>query len=140
MAPPGRGDAALQRHGAELVEQRRSLAHDLSVPVASSTAPNERAMWLDPGLLPRLAGRRTLLVDDVISTGSFGLALLARPGVRPVALAVAMAQGDRWRPAWPGDVPVVATFAKPLLRRFPGGVWAPRPGTAPHDLCPSEPR
>lgn len=112
----------------------------LSVPVASSTAPDGRAMWLDPGLLPRLAGRRALLVDDVISTGSSalaGLALLERAGVRPVALAVAMAQGDRWRAAWPDDVPVVAAFAAPLLCRVPGG-WSPRPGTAPHDLCPSD--
>src|SRR3712207_1322803 len=51
----------------------------LSVPVASSTAPDGRVMWLDSALLPRLARRRTLLVDDVVSTGSSakaGLALL----------------------------------------------------------------
>ncbi|CAA9246733.1 MAG: hypothetical protein AVDCRST_MAG08-1893 [uncultured Acetobacteraceae bacterium] len=113
----------------------------LSVPVASSTAPDARALWLDPGLLTRLAGRRALLVDDVISTGSSataGLALLGRAGVRPVALAVAMAQGDRWRPSWPEDVPVVAAFATPLLARVPVG-WSPRPDTAPHDLCLSAP-
>ncbi len=74
--------------------RKRWYEADLSVPVASSTAPDARTLWLDPGLLPRLAGRRALLVDDVISTGAparAGLALLERAGVRPVGFAVAMA-------------------------------------------------
>jgi adenine/guanine phosphoribosyltransferase-like PRPP-binding protein len=99
----------------------------LSVPLASSTGPAERLLWLDPRVAQRLEGRRVVLVDDVISTGSSalaGLALLAKAGVRPVALGVAMVQGDRWRPAWPLDVPVASAFATPLLRRVAGG-WAP---------------
>ena len=109
----------------------------LSVPASSSTAPGERRLWLDPRILPRLAGRRALLVDDVISTGSSalaGVALLERAGVRPVALLVAMAQGDRWRDTWPADIPVRAAFATPLFTRVPGG-WMPAPGTAPTELC-----
>jgi orotate phosphoribosyltransferase len=81
----------------------------------------------------RLAGRRVLLVDDVISTGSSaraGLALLERVGVTPVALSVAMAQGDRWCAAWPGAVPVRAAFATPLFTRAAGG-WVPMPATQP---------
>ena len=103
----------------------------LSVPLASITSPATganaaRRMWLDPRLLPRLQGRRVLLVDDVISTGSSaqaGLALLRAAGVDPVGLAVAMIQGDAWRAAWP-DVPVVAAFATPRFRRVPEG-WVP---------------
>ena len=88
---------------------------------------------LDPRLLPRLQGRRVLLVDDVISTGSSahaGLALLGKAGVRPVGLCVAMAQGDRWRVEWPRDVPVAAAFATPLFRRVDGG-WMPDEATRP---------
>jgi len=110
----------------------------LSVRVASITTPGERTLCLDPRLLKRLAGRRVLLVDDVISTGSSaqaGLALLARAGVRPVALCVAMAQGSRWRADWPPEIPVAAAFATPLFRRTSAG-WVERPGTAPLDLCP----
>jgi adenine/guanine phosphoribosyltransferase-like PRPP-binding protein len=110
----------------------------LSVEASSSTAPANRRLWLDPRLLPRLAGRRVLLVDDVISTGTSalaGVALLERAGVRPVALLVAMAQGDRWRAGWPGDMPVRAAFATPLFDRTIGG-WLPRAGTAPMELCP----
>jgi adenine/guanine phosphoribosyltransferase-like PRPP-binding protein len=105
----------------------------LSAPTASSTAPDARRIWLDPRLLPRLRGRRVLLVDDVISTGASaqaGLALLETAGVRPVGLCVAMAQGNRWCAAWPADLPVAAAFATPLFRRAEGG-WRPDEATRP---------
>ena len=100
----------------------------LSVPLGSITAPATgpnagRRAWLDPRLLPRLQGR-VLLVDDVISTGSSaraGLALLRACGCEPVALAVAMIQGELWRDSWPATVPVVAAFATPRFRRGAGG-------------------
>lgn len=122
--------------------RKRWYEEALSVPASSSTAPAERRLWLDPRILPRLAGRRALLVDDVISTGSSalaGLALLDRAGVRPAGLLVAMAQGDRWRGDWPADIPVRAAFATPIFGRVAGG-WMPRAGSAPVDLCPLMPR
>jgi adenine/guanine phosphoribosyltransferase-like PRPP-binding protein len=117
----------------------RKLWYDpaLSVPTHSITSPapagpeGGRRMWLDPRLLPRLRGRRVLLVDDVISTGTSaraGLALLAAAGVTPAALCVAMTQGDRWRHGWDPAIPVVAAFATPRFRRVAGG-WAVEPGT-----------
>lgn len=120
--------------------RKRWYDEGLSVPVRSITTPGERALWLDPRLLPRLRGRRVLLVDDVVSTGSSavaGVALLAKAGIRPVGLCVAMAQGDRWRAGWPDGVPVLAAFATPLFQPVvPGGGWLPRPGTAALDCCP----
>ena len=118
--------------------RKRWYEEALSVPASSSTAPTERRLWLDPRLLPRLAGKRALLVDDVISTGSSalaGVALLDGVGARPVGLLVAMAQGDRWRATWPADIAVRAAFATPIFTRVAGG-WLPRPGSAPHGLCP----
>ena len=122
--------------------RKRWYDEALSVPVSSSTTPGERRMWLDPRILPRLAGRRVLLVDDVISTGTSalaGLALLARAGVRPVGFCVAMAQGNRWVPSWPLDeplgVPVCAAFAAPLMHRVAGG-WAADPASSPAVLLP----
>ncbi len=110
----------------------------LSVPLVSSTAPEAgRSLWLDPRLLTRLAGRRALLVDDVISTGSSahaGLRLLELAGVRPVGLCVAMAQGDRWCEAWPADVPVAAVFATPVFARAEPG-WTARTETVARDMC-----
>jgi adenine/guanine phosphoribosyltransferase-like PRPP-binding protein len=119
--------------------RKRWYEERLSVPAHSITSPGERRMWLDPRLLPRLSGKRVLLVDDVISTGASaraGLALLDAAGVVPAALLVAMAQGDRWKPA---GVPVRAVFAAPIFSRV-GAAWAPMPGTAPLDLCPLMPK
>ena len=105
----------------------RKLWYDeaLSVPTSSVTSPEPgRLLWLDPRLLERLIGRRVLLVDDVISTGRSalaGLALLARAGVRPVAVCVAMAQTDRWRAAWPADITLRSAFTTPLFQRTSGG-------------------
>jgi adenine/guanine phosphoribosyltransferase-like PRPP-binding protein len=118
----------------------RKLWYDpaLSVPVASITSPSGgRPMWLDPRLLPRLRGRRVLLVDDVVSTGASlqaGLALLRAAGAVPVAASLAMLQGDRWRAGWDAAVPISAAFATPLFRRGGTG-WVARPETAPQEFC-----
>jgi adenine/guanine phosphoribosyltransferase-like PRPP-binding protein len=109
----------------------------LSVPVTSITTPHGgRRMWLDPRMVPRLAGRRVLLVDDVVSTGASlraGLALLGAAGVVPVGVAVTMIQGNRWRHDWPA-VPLTGAFATPLFQRGRAG-WLAQPETAPHGLC-----
>ncbi len=113
----------------------------LSVPVASVTSPQAgRLMWLDPRMLPRLAGRRVLLVDDVISTGASmraGLALLRLAGITPVGVAVAMLQGDGWRADWDAAVPLTGAFATPLFRRGGDG-WVARPETALHGFCAAD--
>jgi len=110
----------------------RKLWYDeaLSVATRSVTAPGEgRRMWLDPRLLGRLSGRRVLIVDDVISTGSSALAgigLLACAGIVPVAFAVAMSQGEEWRQRWNADIPLIAAFHTPIFERARDG-WSPRP-------------
>lgn len=105
----------------------------LSVPLSSITTPGQdKRLFLDPRLLPLLEGRRVAVVDDVVSSGRSlraTLALLRVTGVAPVAVGVAMLQGERWREAlaaddagWPGLVHGV--FPSPLLRRTEGG-WVP---------------
>jgi adenine/guanine phosphoribosyltransferase-like PRPP-binding protein len=72
----------------------------LSVPLSSVTTPDQsKRLFIDPRMIPLLAGRRIALIDDVISSGVSmlaGIALLEMCGVKPVALGAAMVQSERW--------------------------------------------
>lgn len=105
---------------------------ELSVPMSSITTPHQqKRLFADPRMLPLLKGRRVVLVDDVMSSGTSmvaGLNLLATLDIEPVALAVAMLQTERWRSAlcacgegWPEKTRSV--IATPLLERDSEGLW-----------------
>jgi adenine/guanine phosphoribosyltransferase-like PRPP-binding protein len=125
--------------------RKRWYDDDASVALGSITSPatganRDRRMWLDPRLLHRMQGRRVVLVDDVISTGSSalaGLALMRAVGVEPVALLVAMVQGHRWMETWDASVPVIGAFSTPLFHPS-GNRWVETPGTKRTETCPLE--
>ncbi|GAB5374166.1 MAG: phosphoribosyltransferase [Acuticoccus sp.] len=105
----------------------------LSEPTRSITTPGQqKSIYLDPNLLPRVAGKRVLVVDDAISSGTTVisvLTLLARIAVEPVAIAVAMRQGSVWREAVARQAPALAAnvlgvFDSPILERVESG-WSP---------------
>ncbi len=103
---------------------------DLSEPLASITTPGGgKRLYLDPRMLPLLAGRRVAVVDDVVSSGASMaavLALLAKVDVAPAVIVAAMLQSDRWRDRLAGVVDRVrAPLRTPLLRRGEGGGWYP---------------
>jgi adenine/guanine phosphoribosyltransferase-like PRPP-binding protein len=98
---------------------------ELSELLASVTTPERRKrLYVDHRLLPLLLDRRVVVVDDVISSGqsmTAALSLMRKVDVLPVAAAVVMEQGQRWRdalavvdPNWPDLVRGV--FRSPLLR------------------------
>jgi adenine/guanine phosphoribosyltransferase-like PRPP-binding protein len=101
-----------------------------------------RTLRLDPLGLPRLRDRRVVLVDDLLRKGHKfrrGLQLLDAAGIRPVAVAAAMTQGDAWRQVLPAKTTVVAAFATPLLRQaVVGGKagWVVREDSVAWDVCP----
>jgi adenine/guanine phosphoribosyltransferase-like PRPP-binding protein len=106
---------------------------DLSVPVRSATSPGvSKRLYLDPMLVDRIAGKRTLIVDDVINTGgsaAAAIALLQRAGAYVIGLCVVLIEGDAWRPAlsqlapdWPARVRGLGEI--PTFRRVAGG-WIP---------------
>ena len=106
---------------------------ELSVPLSSITTPDQqKRLYIDPRMLPLLEGKRVVLIDDVISSGTSivaGLGLLSASDIEPVAIGAAMLQSDRWQEKigafgaqW---LPRVAgVFRTPLLTRTADGGWA----------------
>jgi adenine/guanine phosphoribosyltransferase-like PRPP-binding protein len=108
----------------------------LSECVTSSTSPGQaKRLYLDPGLLSRVRGKRVVLIDDVINTGASALAairLLQRAGAQVEGLVVALTEGQAWRSVlsdlgapWPGNVRSAGHI--PLFVRAETGGWLPSP-------------
>lgn len=107
---------------------------DLSVEIRSVTSPDAaKRLYVDPLILPRLTGKRVLVVDDVASTGASMRAaatLLSKAGVNVVGGVVAMRQGAA-DPAQ-APFPIAHVFATPRFTRRADGWWPD--GPAPDQL------
>ncbi len=95
----------------------------LSEPLNSITTPEQaKRLYIDPRMLPLVKNGRVAVVDDVLSSGSSmrsALRVLRHAGVVPVAIAVAMLQGEAWRAPITeeaGGCPVLGAIATPLLK------------------------
>jgi adenine/guanine phosphoribosyltransferase-like PRPP-binding protein len=104
----------------------------LSVPISSITSPGaKKRLYIDPSLVARVRGRRTLIVDDVVATGGSAFAaisLLNIAGADVVGLAAPFVEGESWKALlgqlgsdWPERVRTIAPI--PRLRKVVGG-WA----------------
>jgi len=102
---------------------------DLSVPLSSITSPDvAKQLAIDPRMLPLIANRRVVLIDDVISSGvsiEAGIRLLALCACTPVAIAVAMLQSERWRERLAAFPPerILTALRSPILTRTADGSW-----------------
>jgi adenine/guanine phosphoribosyltransferase-like PRPP-binding protein len=98
----------------------------LSVPMRSITSVGDKRLFLDPRLVPLLAGRRVAIIDDVLSTGASmqaGLDLLRKVDVVPVVVGAAMLQTRRWVESLSVALKnvhngVCGVLHTPLFRRF----------------------
>jgi len=103
----------------------------LSAPVHSITSPAPgKRIYLDPHLRPLMEGKRLVLVDDAVSTGTTLLAawdLIESLGGHVAACGVAMLQGQRWADTLGAEraARVVGVFESPLLQAVPEG-WVLR--------------
>lgn len=103
----------------------------LSGAVQSITTPTAgKRVYLDPNLLPLVRGKRVVLVDDAVSSGSTLGApwtLIESLGAEVLACGVAMRQGRRWvRTLGPERAArLVGVFDSPLLQAVDGG-WGLR--------------
>lgn len=105
----------------------------LSVPVRSVTSPGvNKRLYLDPTLVERLAGKRALIVDDVINTGGSAAAaieLVQSAGAQVIGLCVVLIEGEAWKtvleafaPDWPDRIRGLGRL--PLFRSTAAG-WVP---------------
>jgi adenine/guanine phosphoribosyltransferase-like PRPP-binding protein len=106
---------------------------ELSIPVSSVTSPGmAKKLYLDPALVSRIEGKRTLIVDDVIATGgssSAAVNLLQRINANIVGLAFVFSEGAPWKkvlaaldPDLPNRVHVIGEI--PRLGKTAEG-WVP---------------
>ncbi len=110
----------------------------LSVPISSITTPDAgRRLRLDPNLLALIKGRRVVVIDDAVSTGSTAAAamrLLRAIDVEAVGMVVAMKQTNRWEAALRSlegpALRVRGVCGCPLFERRDDG-WLPLAETQP---------
>lgn len=105
---------------------------ELSTSVSSITSPEVgvKRVYLDPNLVELVRGKRVVIVDDVVSSGTTLRAvweLLEMVGCDVRGCGVVMRQGDRWEGVL-GEgrtERVVWVIESPLLRAVEGG-WVER--------------
>ncbi len=103
----------------------------LSTPVSSITTPTPgKRIYLDPHLMPLVAGKRVILVDDAVSSGTTlqaAWSLIESLGAEVVACGVVMRQGTRWvdRIGLARTALLHGVFDSPLLQAVPQG-WVLR--------------
>lgn len=112
-------------------------SNDLSIPVKSITSPDgSKSLYIDPNIVPRLAGKRVVMVDDAVSSGTTALSafdLLARLDCTICGFVTAMRQGVAWRDKLNAIKPGYADLVRspltgPIFQKVENG-WMPIPGT-----------
>jgi adenine phosphoribosyltransferase len=99
------------------------LGDALSEDVSSVTTAAPQRLLLDRARLPALEGRRVVLIDDVVATGSSlsaALRLLRRAGAEVVGVGVILTEGNAWAEELGADAGLIRS-----LGRIPGFVAGP---------------
>jgi adenine/guanine phosphoribosyltransferase-like PRPP-binding protein len=109
----------------------------LSEVAVSSTSPDQsKRIYLDPALLERVRGRRVVIVDDVLNTGSTMMSavrLLQKAEANVVAIVAVLTEGWQWHNALARINPEIPRLVRalghiPIFGRTRKG-WVPLPET-----------
>ena len=108
------------------------LGDALEQKITSITSAGSQRLLLDRQAIPLLAGKRVLLVDDVIASGSSlkgGLELLRQAGAEIAGIAVILTEAHDWKSTLGPDAALVHGLAHIPQFSPIGGVWTPIPET-----------
>jgi len=106
------------------------LADALAQPVQSVTSAGAQRLLLDRRAIPLLAGKRVVVVDDVVATGSSlaaALALVREAGGEIVRAGVILTEGHDWEPVLGVDAARVEALGHIPQFRIAGNTATPMP-------------
>ncbi|QDL93773.1 adenine phosphoribosyltransferase [Paroceanicella profunda] len=109
------------------------LADALEQKLTSITSKGEQRLLLDREAIPLVAGRRVVVVDDVVASGGSlkaALDLVRRAGGNVVGAGVILTEAQDWRTMLGPDAGLLVSLAHiPQFAPGPDGAWEPIPGS-----------
>lgn len=113
---------------------KKHLADALEQRIESITSKGEQKLLLDRRAVPLLEGRRVVVVDDVVASGSSlkgALGLVRRAGGVVVGVGVVLTEGQAWREMLgTKDMELVRCLGHiPQFEMGVNGLWTPSAGT-----------
>ena len=108
------------------------LGDALTQTLQSVTSTGSQRLMLDRRSVPLLKGKRVVLVDDVVATGSSlaaGLKLLRQAGADVVGIGVILTEGYEWRVPLDADARLVVGLGHIPQFKIDNGHASPMPET-----------
>ena len=108
------------------------LADALVQRISSITSKGEQKLLLDRRMVPLLAGRRVIVVDDVVASGSSlkgSLELVRSAGGTVVGAGVILTEARDWQAALGADSALVRSLGHIPQFEAKGATWVPIPET-----------
>ena len=100
--------------------------------ISSITSRGEQRLLLDRRMIPLLAGRRVVVVDDVVASGSSlkgSIELVRSAGGHVVGVGVILTEAREWQQALGPDSALIHSLGHIPQFRAAGAAWAPIPET-----------
>ncbi|MCS0502202.1 phosphoribosyltransferase family protein [Ancylobacter mangrovi] len=108
------------------------LQDALEQKISSITSKGEQRLLLDRRTIPLLAGKRTVMVDDVVASGSSlkgSLELLRSAGADVVGVGVILTEAREWQATLGADRALIRSLGHIPQFRAKAGQWVPMPET-----------
>ncbi len=109
------------------------LASALEQKISSITSKGEQRLLLDRAAIPLLKGKRVVVVDDVVASGSSlkgSLELVRKAGADVIGIGVVLTEARDWQETLGSDCDLIQSLAHiPQFSRTDDLAWEPIPGT-----------